>query len=77
MRAKQKPPEVCERDCPDRVCGCHAKCEKYLAFHAKQQEEYKRRKQIQELNFFTGEAIEKTRGRCRSTWNRYRPTKYD
>lgn len=29
---KQKPP--CGKDCPDRVAGCHGKCEKYLAFRA-------------------------------------------
>ena len=28
----------CVKDCPDRTPGCHAKCEKYLAWKAEREE---------------------------------------
>lgn len=28
----------CVKDCPDRQPGCHAKCEKYLAWKAEREE---------------------------------------
>lgn len=36
-----KPP--CGKNCPDRVMGCHGKCEKYQAYRAQRDEELKRR----------------------------------
>lgn len=36
-----KPP--CERDCPRRTVGCHAKCELYLEYEEAKQAEYRAR----------------------------------
>lgn len=40
-----KPP--CERDCPTRAVGCHAKCELYLEYEEAKQAEY--RKSVERL----------------------------
>lgn len=31
------------KDCPERACGCHAKCEKYAAFRVEADKARKRR----------------------------------
>ena len=35
--------QPCDRKCPGRSATCHAECEKYRQFAARQREEYKRR----------------------------------
>ena len=43
MRVDEQP---CRIDCPDRTAECKVKCEKWAAFTAKKQEEYKRRREM-------------------------------
>lgn len=36
--------QPCDRNCPGRSPTCHAQCDKYQAYSAQQQEQYKQRK---------------------------------
>lgn len=49
-----KPP--CERDCPRRTVGCHAKCAPYLAYEEAKQEEYRANQAERERNAYTADA---------------------
>ena len=55
-----KPP--CERDCPRRVVGCHAKCAPYLAYQAAKQAEYRANGAERDRNAYTADA----KKRCKS-----------
>ena len=55
-----KPP--CERDCPRRTVGCHAKCAPYLAYEEAKQEEYRAREVERSRNAYTVNA----KKRCKS-----------
>lgn len=43
----------CVKDCADRCAGCHASCEKYLAYERKKQAEYAERARESDLNYNT------------------------
>lgn len=55
-----KPP--CERDCPLRAVGCHAKCAPYLAFEKAKQAEYRAREVERSRDAYTADA----KKRCKS-----------
>ena len=55
-----KPP--CERDCPRRTLGCHAKCAPYLAYEEAKQEEYRAREVERSRDAYTADAEK----RCKS-----------
>ena len=55
-----KPP--CERDCPRRTVGCHAKCAPYLEYEEAKQEEYRANKAERDRNAYTADAEK----RCKS-----------
>ena len=55
-----KPP--CERDCPRRTVGCHARCAPYLAYEEAKQEEYRANQAERERNAYTSDAEK----RCKS-----------
>lgn len=54
-----KPP--CERDCPTRAVGCHAKCEMYLEYEEAKQAEYRARELDRSRDAYTENA--KKRGK--------------
>ena len=49
-----KPP--CERDCPRRTVGCHARCAPYLAYEEAKQEEYRAREVERSRDAYTADA---------------------
>ena len=49
-----KPP--CERDCPRRTVGCHAKCAPYLAYEEAKQAEYRANGAERARNAYTADA---------------------
>lgn len=55
-----KPP--CERDCPTRAVGCHAKCELYLEYEEAKQAEYRAREVERSRDAYTADA----KKRCKS-----------
>ena len=55
-----KPP--CERDCPRRTVGCHAKCAPYLEYEEAKQAEYREREVERSRDAYTADA-EKRRKR--------------
>ena len=55
-----KPP--CERDCPRRTVGCHAKSAPYLAYEEAKQEEYRAREVERSRDAYTADA----KKRCKS-----------
>ena len=55
-----KPP--CEKDCPRRASGCHAKCPPYLVYQAAKQEEYRTREMERSRDAYTADA----KKRCKS-----------
>lgn len=55
-----KPP--CERDCPRRIVGCHAKCELYLEYEKAKQAEYRARDVERSRDTYT----ENAKKRCKS-----------
>lgn len=55
-----KPP--CERDCPARAVGCHAKCELYLEYEEAKQAEYRANVVERDRNAYTADAEK----RCKS-----------
>ena len=55
-----KPP--CERGCPRRVVGCHAKCAPYLAYEEAKQAEYREREIERSRDAYTADA----KKRCKS-----------
>ena len=55
-----KPP--CERDCPRRTVGCHAKCAPYLAYEKAKQAEYRARDVERSRDTYT----ENAKKRCKS-----------
>ena len=55
-----KPP--CERDCPSRTVGCHAKCAPYLAYEKAKQAEYRANGAERDRNAYTADAEK----RCKS-----------
>lgn len=40
----------CVKDCADRCAGCHASCEKYLAYERQKLEEYAERARKSDIN---------------------------
>ena len=55
-----KPP--CERDCPRRAVGCHAKCAPYLEYEEAKQAEYRENVAERDRNAYTADA----KKRCKS-----------
>lgn len=55
-----KPP--CERNCPSRTVGCHAKCAPYLKYEEAKQEEYRAREVERSRDAYTADA----KKRCKS-----------
>ena len=55
-----KPP--CERDCPRRAVGCHAKCAPYLAYEEAKRAEYREREVERSRDTYT----ENAKKRCKS-----------
>lgn len=58
-----KPP--CERDCPRRTVGCHAKCAPYLAYEEAKQEEYRENQAERDRNAYTADAEKRSRSVAR------------
>lgn len=48
-------------DCPDRVVGCHGRCERYKAFQAEREKEYARRHDQYVMDIPTADFERKTR----------------
>ena len=61
-----KPP--CERDCPTRAVGCHAKCELYLEYEEAKQAEYRAREVERSRDAYTADAEKRSRSVAR--WKR-------
>lgn len=55
-----KPP--CERDCPRRTVGCHARCAPYLEYEEAKQAEYRANGAERDRNAYTADAEK----RCKS-----------
>ena len=58
-----KPP--CERDCPRRTVGCHAKCELYLEYEEAKQAEYRAREVERSRDAYTADAEKRSRSVAR------------
>ena len=58
-----KPP--CERDCPTRAVGCHAKCELYLEYEEAKQAEYRANGAERDRNAYTADAEKRSRSVAR------------
>ena len=58
-----KPP--CERGCPRRVVGCHAKCAPYLAYEEAKQAEYRAREVERSRDAYTADAEKRSRSVAR------------
>lgn len=58
-----KPP--CERDCPTRAVGCHAKCELYLEYEEAKQAEYRAREVERSRDAYTADAGKRSRSVAR------------
>ena len=58
-----KPP--CERDCPGRAVGCHAKCAPYLAYEEAKQAEYRAREVDRSRDAYTADAEKRSRSVAR------------
>ena len=58
-----KPP--CERDCPRRAVGCHAKCAPYLAYEEAKQAEYRANMAERDRNAYTADAEKRSRSVAR------------
>lgn len=58
-----KPP--CERDCPTRAVGCHAKCELYLEYEEAKQAEYRAREVERSRDAYTADAEKRSRSVAR------------
>ena len=58
-----KPP--CERDCPRRAVGCHAKCELYLEYEEAKQAEYRANGAERDRNAYTADAEKRSRSVAR------------
>lgn len=58
-----KPP--CERDCPTRAVGCHAKCEMYLEYEEAKQAEYRANGAERDRNAYTADAEKRSRSVAR------------
>lgn len=54
-----KPP--CERDCPRRIVGCHAKCALYLEYEEAKQAEYRAREVERSRDAYTTNAEKRSR----------------
>ena len=54
-----KPP--CERDCPRRASGCHAKCAPYLAYEEAKRAEYRAREMERSRDAYTADAEKRAR----------------
>ena len=53
---------LCERDCPTRAVGRHAKCELYLEYEEAKQAEYRAREVERSRDAYTSDA----KKRCKS-----------
>lgn len=42
----------CTPDCPERKCGCHAKCNKYKVYEAMRNRGYEKRQEEQRTEVF-------------------------
>ena len=58
-----KPP--CERNCPSRTVGCHAKCAPYLAYEEAKQAEYREREVERSRDAYTADAEKRSRSVAR------------
>lgn len=58
-----KPP--CERDCPTRAVGCHAKCELYLEYEEAKRAEYRAREVERSRDAYTADAEKRSRSVAR------------
>ena len=52
----------CERDCPRRTVGCHARCAPYLEYEEAKQKEYRANGAERDRNAYTADAEK----RCKS-----------
>ena len=55
----------CERDCPTRAVGCHAKCELYLEYEEAKQAEYRAREVERSRDAYTADAEKRSRSVAR------------
>lgn len=58
-----KPP--CERDCPRRAVGCHARCAPYLEYEEAKQAEYRANGAERDRNAYTADAEKRARSVAR------------
>lgn len=58
-----KPP--CERDCPRRAVGCHARCAPYLEYEEAKQAEYRAREVERSRDAYTADAEKRSRSVAR------------
>lgn len=57
MKARQKPEHVCPQDCPERSATCHGTCSRYLGYHTKQREEYRKRETAVRIDGYAVDAM--------------------
>lgn len=55
----------CERDCPRRTAGCHAKCAPYLEYEEAKRAEYRANEAERDRNAYTADAEKRSRGVAR------------
>ncbi len=58
-----KPP--CERDCPRRAVGCHARCAPYLEYEEAKRAEYRANGAERDRNAYTADAEKRARSVAR------------
>ena len=55
----------CDRDCPRRTVGCHAKCAPYLEYEEAKQKEYRENQAERDRNAYTADAEKRSRSVAR------------
>lgn len=53
------------KDCPDRVVGCHSKCEKYISFRKQRDEMLAKKAEVNKQNNDVWDSIMKRKNKKR------------
>ena len=57
FEARQKPEDVCPRNCPERSPTCHGTCRQYLVFHEQRKEVYELRETAARIDGYSVDAM--------------------
>ena len=60
------------KKCEERHVGCHASCEKYMAFYEQNRKIDQKRHQATKLNIYVAEAVISTKSGRNGSWKAYR-----